>query len=119
MSKKPRIKAAGLGFWPYLTVAFVVVAAYSVGGAWLAASERVVRAVMLGCVGVCAALALAVPLQKRLPTGVAYPDPKAIEAAAEVLLTARRPVIVAGGGAISANASDELTALAEKLGAAV
>ena len=59
------------------------------------------------------------PLQKRLPTGVAYPDPKAIEAAAEVLLTARRPVIVAGGGAISANASDELTALAEKLGAAV
>ena len=67
MSKKPRTKAAGLGFWPYLAVAFAVVAAYSVGSAWLAVSERVVRAVMLGCVGACAVLALAVPLQKHLP----------------------------------------------------
>jgi len=67
MSRKPRTKAVGLGFWPYLAVAFLVVAAYAVGGAWLAASERVVHAVMLGCVGVCAALALIVLLQKRLP----------------------------------------------------
>jgi len=59
------------------------------------------------------------PLDKRLPIGVAYPDPRAIEAAVKVLLTAERPVIVAGGGAITAGASDELTRLAEKLGAAV
>jgi acetolactate synthase-1/2/3 large subunit len=59
------------------------------------------------------------PLDKRLPVGVAYPDPKAIEAAVALLLTAKRPVIVAGGGAISANASAELTRLAERLGAAV
>lgn len=59
------------------------------------------------------------PLQKRLPVGVAHPDPQAIAAAVAVLLTAKRPVIVAGGGAISANASAELTALAERLGAAV
>ena len=58
-------------------------------------------------------------LEKRMPVGVAYPDPKAIEAAVKVLLTAERPVIVAGGGAITANASGELTRLAEKLGAAV
>ncbi|WP_417264467.1 thiamine pyrophosphate-binding protein [Celeribacter sp.] len=59
------------------------------------------------------------PLEKRLPTGIAHPDPEAIKAAAKVLLGAKRPVIVAGGGAITANASKELTALAEKLGAAV
>ena len=59
------------------------------------------------------------PLEKRLPIGVAHPDPQAIAAAAKLLLTAKRPVIVAGGGAITANASAELTALAEKLGAAV
>lgn len=59
------------------------------------------------------------PLDKRLPVGVAYPDPKAVEAAVKLLLAAERPVIVAGGGAISANASAALTRLAEKLGAAV
>ena len=59
------------------------------------------------------------PLATRMPVGVAYPDPAAIAAAAKVLLSAKRPVIVAGGGAITANASKELTALAEKLGAAV
>ena len=59
------------------------------------------------------------PLDKRLPIGVAYPDPRAIEAAVKLLLSAERPVIVAGGGAITANASQELTKLAEKVGAAV
>lgn len=59
------------------------------------------------------------PLEKRMPIGVAYPDPKSIEAAVKVLLSAERPVIVAGGGAITANASRELTRLAEKIGAAV
>ncbi|MBM6584188.1 thiamine pyrophosphate-binding protein [Microvirga sp. BT689] len=59
------------------------------------------------------------PLDKRLPIGIAYPDPKAIEAAVKVLMSAERPVIVAGGGAITANASEALTQLAEKIGAAV
>jgi len=59
------------------------------------------------------------PLDKRLPTGVAHPDPKAIEAAVNLLKSAERPVIVAGGGAITANASKELVQLAEKLSAAV
>jgi acetolactate synthase-1/2/3 large subunit len=59
------------------------------------------------------------PLNKRLPIGVAHPDPRAIEAAVKLLMSAERPVIVAGGGAITANASNELTRLAEKIGAAV
>lgn len=59
------------------------------------------------------------PLEKRLPVGVAYPDPTAIDAAVKILLLAERPVIVAGGGAITANASQILTKLAERLGAAV
>lgn len=59
------------------------------------------------------------PLNKRLPIGIAFPDPRATEAAVELLMSAERPVIVAGGGAITANASKELTRLAEKLGAAV
>jgi acetolactate synthase-1/2/3 large subunit len=59
------------------------------------------------------------PLNKRLPIGVAHPDPRAIEAAVKLLMSAERPVIVAGGGAITSNASKELTRLAEKIGAAV
>lgn len=42
-----------------------------------------------------------------------------VERAAALLREARRPVIVAGGGVISAGASTELTALAERLGAPV
>ena len=58
-------------------------------------------------------------LAKRVPMGVAHPDPKAITRAVELLLNAERPVIVAGGGAITANASQALTKLAERVGAAV
>ena len=58
-------------------------------------------------------------LAKRMPVGVAHPDPAAIKAAVELLLKAERPVICAGGGAITANASAVLTELAERLGAAV
>jgi acetolactate synthase-1/2/3 large subunit len=47
------------------------------------------------------------------------PAADAVEAAARMLSDARRPVIVAGGGVISAGASAELTALAERLGAPV
>jgi acetolactate synthase-1/2/3 large subunit len=59
------------------------------------------------------------PLDLRMARGVAYPDPQAVERAVALLLSAERPVIVAGGGAISAGASEELTRLAEKIGAAV
>ena len=44
------------------------------------------------------------------------PEPAALERAVEVLRTAERPVIVAGGGVIYAEASAELTALAEATG---
>jgi len=59
------------------------------------------------------------PLETRMAVGVAYPDPVAVERAAALLLSAERPVIVAGGGAITANASAALTRLAELVGAAV
>ncbi len=59
------------------------------------------------------------PLESRMAVGVAYPDPVAVEKAAALLLGAQRPVIVVGGGAISANATAALTELADKIGAAV
>lgn len=59
------------------------------------------------------------PLEKRMALGVAYPDPVAVEQAATLLLSAERPVIVAGGGAITSNGAAALKALAEKIGAAV
>lgn len=58
-------------------------------------------------------------LAQRLPTGLPYPDPVAIEAAAGFLAAADRPVIVVGGGAISSNAFDAVVALAEATGAPV
>ena len=59
------------------------------------------------------------PLAERMGMGRVRADAVAIEAAVALLLSAERPVIVAGGGAISANASRELTRLAERVGAAV
>jgi len=47
------------------------------------------------------------------------PDPEAVEQAAQQLVRAERPVIVAGGGAVSARAWAQLTALAEALQAPV
>jgi acetolactate synthase-1/2/3 large subunit len=55
-------------------------------------------------------------LSKRLPMGRVRADAVAVEAAIRLLLSAERPCMVVGGGAISANASPELTMLAEKLG---
>ena len=55
-------------------------------------------------------------LATRLPMGKPRADTQAIEAAIKLLLTAKRPCIVVGGGAISANATPELTTLVEKLG---
>lgn len=58
-------------------------------------------------------------LSRRMAVGVAHPDPEAVRRAVELLVASERPVICAGGGAISSNASAALTALAEKVGAAV
>jgi acetolactate synthase-1/2/3 large subunit len=57
------------------------------------------------------------------PIAVAPPRPRragpdAIEQAAALLRGAERPLLIAGGGAVSAGASVELRALAERLGAA-
>jgi acetolactate synthase-1/2/3 large subunit len=47
------------------------------------------------------------------------PDPEAVERAAALLLEANRPVIVAGGGVVTSGAWNELTELAQALGAPV
>ena len=57
--------------------------------------------------------------ERREARGRARPDAADIERAARLLAEARRPVIVAGGGVISADATDELRRLAERLGAPV
>ena len=56
---------------------------------------------------------------EREARGRLRPAADEVERAARLLAGATRPVIVAGGGVISAGASAELTALAERLGAAV
>jgi acetolactate synthase I/II/III large subunit len=61
---------------------------------------------------------VAVP-EQREARGRVRPPSDLVERAAAVLRAARRPVIVAGGGAILADASAELTRLAERLGAPV
>jgi acetolactate synthase-1/2/3 large subunit len=57
--------------------------------------------------------------QRREARAGPRPAADAVEAAARMLLGGRRPVIVAGGGVISADASAQLTAVAERLGAPV
>jgi acetolactate synthase-1/2/3 large subunit len=57
--------------------------------------------------------------QAYRPTGPLLPDPGLVAQAGELLLEAKRPVIVAGGGVIAAEAWDELRAVAESLGAPV
>ena len=56
---------------------------------------------------------------EREARGRIRPDRDAVEEAAALLRGAKRPVIVAGGGVISADATAELRALAERLGAPV
>ena len=55
----------------------------------------------------------------RVARGRPRPDAAQVERAAALLAGAKRPVIVAGGGVISADATAELRALAERLGAPV
>ena len=56
---------------------------------------------------------------QRYPAYRTRPDPEAVKQAAALLLRASQPVIVAGGGAVTSGAWNELTELAEALGAAV
>jgi acetolactate synthase I/II/III large subunit len=58
-------------------------------------------------------------LDDRRATGRPRPDADLVERAARLLAGAKRPVIVAGGGVISAEATGELRALAERIGAPV
>lgn len=58
-------------------------------------------------------------LSARVFTERPVPETSAVERAAELLLSAKRPVILAGGGALYADAAPELKALAEHVGAAV
>jgi acetolactate synthase-1/2/3 large subunit len=53
------------------------------------------------------------------PQGRPRPDAASVERAARLLTEARRPVLLAGGGVITADASADLVALAEHLGAPV
>ncbi len=55
----------------------------------------------------------------REPFPCLKPNREEVKKAADLLKTARRPLIWAGGGVISAEAAGELAALAEKLGAPV
>jgi acetolactate synthase-1/2/3 large subunit len=59
------------------------------------------------------------PEHGTYPAWRAGPDPAAVEAAAEALLTARRPVFICGGGVVIAGAHGALAAVAERLGAPV
>jgi len=56
---------------------------------------------------------------RHYPAYRTRPDPAAVERAAGMLIRARQPVIIAGGGVVNSQAWEELTALAEALGAAV
>ena len=60
-----------------------------------------------------------VEVREAAPVGRQRPDSYFVERAARLLAGAQRPVIVAGGGVISADATAELRALAERLGAPV
>lgn len=58
------------------------------------------------------------PVERFEPLAVAVdPDPVALDTAVGILATARRPIIVAGKGAVMAGAHDALVGLAERLGA--
>jgi acetolactate synthase I/II/III large subunit len=57
--------------------------------------------------------------QRRRPHGRTRGDQEAIRRAVSLLAQAERPVILAGGGVIAADASDALIAIAEHLGAPV
>jgi acetolactate synthase I/II/III large subunit len=55
----------------------------------------------------------------RFPAIRMAPSPELVEAAADALASARRPMLVCGGGPVIAGASAEVATLAERLGAVV
>ncbi len=57
--------------------------------------------------------------RKFMPQGRIYPDPEAISKAAKLLLSARKPLIIAGGGVTMGGAGEELAKVAEFVGAPV
>ena len=59
------------------------------------------------------------PAARRATSGAVRPDPDAVDQAAAKLLGAKRPVILAGGGCLEAEAAAEVRAVAEYLDAAV
>ncbi len=59
------------------------------------------------------------PAEHFLPTGRTPGDPDAVDRAAALLAGARRPLVIAGGGAALSGAEHEIRALAAALGAAV
>ena len=59
------------------------------------------------------------PGHEHWPARRSGPDPQDVECAADRLVAARAPVIVCGGGVVSADACSELAALAEALDAPV
>ncbi len=61
---------------------------------------------------------LPIPVTRR-PRGRAHGDPQMLDEAAKLLLTAEWPIIVAGGGIIASGAEQQLSELAEFLGAPV
>jgi acetolactate synthase-1/2/3 large subunit len=56
---------------------------------------------------------------RQLTPGRRYPDPDRVAAAADALDDSDRPVILAGGGAVAADAGTALETLAERLGAPI
>ena len=66
----------------------------------------------------CADVEALVPAERR-PAGRIKPDPAQVDAAAKMLISAKRPVILAGGGGLRADAIAEVRALAEYLQAPV
>ena len=56
---------------------------------------------------------------ERRPAGRVRPDPQEVERAARLLISSERPVILAGGGCVRADAAPEVRALAEYLQAPV
>jgi acetolactate synthase-1/2/3 large subunit len=61
----------------------------------------------------------ALPQHARFPAFRTAPDPDAVAACADVILRAKRPAFICGGGVIISGASAELIALAEALDAPV
>ena len=59
------------------------------------------------------------PARRRPARGASRPEPDAVDAAAAKLLSAERPVVLAGGGCLTAGAAAEVRAVAEYLDAPV